>query len=106
LLLWSDYCNSVYRGEEISEIFADQDVIKLYQDVFYNISGVYRLFQFEYLDSQDWSCPSKDNHPTPYEALMFLDHVWPGNTISDEARNYATSWDYSRSVVRPLVYRL
>jgi hypothetical protein len=104
LKIWANKCKTLYNGEGDCNFFDDPDVLRVYREVFTNISGIYRIFEIENIKHR--ISPNNDKHPMPHEALMFLDHVWPSNTISNEARNYATSWDYSRSVVRPPVHRL
>jgi hypothetical protein len=72
-------------------MFDNKDVIELYRDVFINVSGVYRQFQDENI--KDRKAPNNDSHPTPNEALLFLDWIWPRNTISQNAREYANCWN-------------
>jgi hypothetical protein len=102
--LWRTQCKEVHRGNEIPELFRHRDVIKLYQDVFVNIAGVYEWAEEEFTkDIKDFP---EDGHPSSAEALLFLDFVWPDNTISNEAKHYANSWDYTHPIIRTEVTRL
>ena len=103
ITLWRQNCKEVYNGNGIPDFFDDQDVIKIYQDVFTNISNVYRWFDEE---QQINTTKRLDNHPTPSEALLFLDWLWPNNTISESARQYATQWDFKETIQRPYISRL
>jgi len=87
LPLWKSESRQVYQGNEIADFFDEQDVIKLYQDVFVNIDGVYKFFATGKRIVQ-----TSDPHPTPEEALGFLDWVWPNNTLSDSSRELAKDW--------------
>ena len=86
LALWREKCQKVYQGNAIADLFDDQDVIKLYQDVFINIDTVYKWFVAEHVKTRN--VPNDDVHPTPAEALKFLDWVWPDNNISDSTRKH------------------
>lgn len=103
---WRMRCKEIYLGNNIHETFDDRDVIKLYQDVFKKINGVYRWFEGECIEKENQSHTRLDDHPTPKEALMFLDWVWPNNTISQEARNYALQYNYLDKIKRPKIIRL
>jgi len=101
--MWRDNCKEVYSGNSIPNFFDDQDVIQLYQDVFTNITSVYRWFDEE----QNINTTNRlDDHPTPTEALLFLDWIWPDNTISDSTRQYAKQWDCTETIQRPQISRL
>lgn len=86
LTVWREKSQQVYQGNNIADIFDDSDVIKIYQDVFTNIDAVYKWFQVSQITNR--SVPDNDNHPSPLEALKFLDWVWPNNTISDSTRKH------------------
>lgn len=101
---WRDKSKQVYKTNTVPDFFDDQDVIKLYQDVFNNIDGVYKWFDAEYIKNR--TAPDDDVHPTPREALMFLDWVWPNNTISDNSRQYAKEWNFKNSANRSKITRL
>lgn len=104
LKMWREISKDVYTGGAVSEVFDDRDVIKLYQSVFENISGVYKWFEAENIKNR--SVPDNDNHPTPTEALMFLDWVWPENILSNSARDYAYCQDLTQALTRPEIIRL
>jgi hypothetical protein len=89
--LWKKNCKEIYNGGEIPAFIDDRDVIKLYQDVFINIDAVYKWFKDENIDTR--VVPNNDTHPTPMEALEFLDWVWPNNNISVETREYVKQWE-------------
>lgn len=102
LVKWREACKEVYTGNTIPDFFDEQDVIKLYQDVFTNISGIYRWFESECIDNVD----REDIHPTPHEALMFLDWIWPNNTLSNTARQYAINYNCADIMQRSTITRL
>jgi hypothetical protein len=86
LNMWREQTQEVFKGNDVSKIFDDRDVIKLYQDVFVNIDAVYKCFEVECI--KDRVVPDNDGHPTPLEALKFLDWVWPDNHLSNDVREY------------------
>jgi len=88
--IWKKNSKDVYNGKDIPEMIDDKDVIKLYQDVFVNMTSVFVWFRDIYL--KDRKAPNDDLHPMPQEALSFLDWVWPNNTISNESREYVKFW--------------
>jgi hypothetical protein len=109
LNLWKEKSQEVYQGGDIADLFDDRDVIKLYQDVFTNMDATYKWFD----DGRIESRPTLDNdlHPTPEEALQFLDWVWPNNTLSNDSRDLAKQWqlkihDKSNTPFRKPVSRL
>lgn len=104
LKLWREKSKEVYLGGNIADFFDDRDVIELYQDVFTNIDAMYKWFEVECIKTR--SAPDNDLHPTPMEALQFLDWLWPNNTLSENARKYAMTWDYSNKPQRPKITRL
>jgi hypothetical protein len=83
LHMWQEQSKSVYNGHSVAEFFDDTDVIKVYQDVFENIDAVYKWYETSHVTNR--KVPD-DNHPSPAEALNFLDWVWPHNTISSATR--------------------
>lgn len=105
LSLWRKKCKEVYEGKSVYELFDDADVIKLYQKVFTDISGIYRHFE-ESCIKENKSTSRQDDHPLPHEALQFLDWVWPNNTLSSNARNYAINYDFDNNIERPKIIRL
>jgi len=90
LLDWKKKSSEVYKGGAIADFFDDRDVIELYQDVFTNIDATYKWYNDDRLEKR--IVPDNDLHPTPEEALGFLDWVWPNNTLSDSARELAKDW--------------
>jgi hypothetical protein len=104
LATWSQLCREVYQGGSVSDLFDDADVIKLYQSVFKNISGIYRWFEEDIVENKSHS--REDDHPLPCEALQFLDWVWPNNTISSEARNFVLNYDPDTYVNNNKIQRL
>ena len=90
LLQWKEKSEVVYRGGVIADFFDDRDVIKLYQDVFTNIDATYKWFNDGRIEPR--IVPDNDLHPTPEEALGFLDWVWPNNTLSNSARELTKEW--------------
>lgn len=89
--IWKEKIKELFSGAPLSDSGKNQDVVELYRDVFTNVSGVYRQFADENIKNR--VAPNKDIHPMPEEALMFLDWVWPNNTISDESREYVKYWN-------------
>ena len=90
LHLWKKKSQEVFQGGDIADFFDDRDVIELYQDVFTNIDATYKWYNDGRLKER--SVPDNDLHPTPEEALGFLDWIWPNNTLSDSARELAKDW--------------
>lgn len=88
---WKENIKYLFKNGPIPDMIENKDVIELYRDVFLNISGVYRQFNDECI--KDRKVPNNDHHPTPNEALLFLDWVWPDNTISNNAREYTRNWN-------------
>jgi hypothetical protein len=104
---WRDLCKQIHNGESVTAEIDNADVIRLYQSAFSNIAGVYKWFRHDYIKEGERNAPDNDLHPMPSEALMFLDWVWPNNTLSSSARDYATSWKYSEiPMTRPTITRL
>lgn len=92
---WNTLCSGNYTND-FFEVFEDSDIISLYQDIFKNIQASYECV--ETFTKRDFkSTPIVDGrintHPTPQQALAFLDLVWPNNTLSDQAREYTAYWD-------------
>jgi hypothetical protein len=90
LLEWKRTSQNIFQGGAIADFFDDRDVIALYQDVFTNIDATYKWYNDGRLEKRN--VPNNDLHPTPEEALGFLDWVWPENTLSDSARELANKW--------------
>lgn len=103
---WVDKSRQIYKGEIIDEtfyMFDDTDVLEQYQQVFENISGVYDWFEHEKISNR--VAPNNDRHPTPSEALMFLDWIWPENTLSVHSRKYAADWNEKIFLDQRIPYR-
>lgn len=82
--------------QELLDLFEDQDVIDVYREIFKNIQASYECLK-TFKERDYLSTPKTDHrinpHPTPLQALAFLDIVWPDNTLSVNAREYAATWD-------------
>ena len=82
--------------QELLDLFEDGEVVDLYRDIFKNIQASYECME-TYKKRTYLLTPRTDHrinpHPTPLQALEFLDMVWPNNTISNDARTYAAKWD-------------
>ena len=107
--IWKKECKEVFLGNSIADFIDNNDVIKIYQDVFTNISGLYQWFATECI--RERFVPDNDPHPTPIEALKFLDWVWPNNTLSDDVRAYTAQcesmlFDKFDTPARPAINRL
>jgi len=90
---WNDVIIDLHKGN-ISNLLKNQDVIKCYKDVFLKLPpSVFNLLQ----DTKEYKARGRpnhgDGHPTPAEILKYLDLVFPGNTISDKAREFAGSFE-------------
>ena len=77
-------------------LFENADIVELYKDIFKNIQASYECMD-TFLKRDYKSVPKiygpVNAHPTPAQALYFLDMVWPNNNLSDKAREYAMYWD-------------
>lgn len=85
---WRNECKGIYAGATIKDYIDNNDIIQLYQPVLADITTVYKWFRTECIIDNT----REDLHPLPHEALMFLDWVWPDNTLSESARKYANEW--------------
>jgi hypothetical protein len=91
---WRGKCKSIYLGAELDESFDfidGIDIVRLYRNTFLNIVGTYDQFFSEFVPNR--VAPDNDHHPTPKESLMFLDWIWPNNTLSNGAKDYANDWE-------------
>jgi hypothetical protein len=101
---WRNECRDIYAGNNIKDYIDNNDVLQLYQSVLADITSVYKWFRTECIPDCMYR---EDLHPLPNEALMFIDWVWPDNTLSDTARQYANEWEQNElPMVRPKVDRL
>lgn len=104
LKLWREACEEIFKGNKIHNLIEHRDVITVYQDVFMNISGVYRWFESDCIVHP--VATRSDGHARPIEALAFLDWVWPNNTISDTTRKYVEYCEKFDTIQRQTVTRL
>jgi hypothetical protein len=88
---WIKILDDIYQGGPVPKFIDNYDVVELYQSVLSDIDVNYEsiMHKTKYIHK----APNDDLHPTPLEALTFLDSAWPTNNISDEARNYAKNWN-------------
>jgi hypothetical protein len=105
--IWEELRNGV-----VSKYAENQDVLTTYQDIFPNIEPpCERIFQSLTRLRTRRAVNNKDVHPTPSEALEYLDTIWPNNTLSTEARQYAATWtdrvfactDFTKPIHSPTV---
>jgi hypothetical protein len=88
---WVNTFDKICDGNDLDPLLENLDVIEVYKDIFSNINkSLEGRWSSEYVDSR--KLPNNDFHPTPLEALNFLDTVWPNNMLSVKARNYALYW--------------
>jgi len=90
---WNDVIVELHKGT-ISNLLKNQDVLTCYKDVFLKIEpSVFNILQ----DTKEYRSRGRpnngDGHPTPAEILKYLDLVFPNNTISSAAREYAVSFE-------------
>jgi hypothetical protein len=79
-------------GKDIDPFIEHKEVIEVYKDVFLNINkSMEGRWSNEYRTNRILT--NNDVHPTPLEALKFLEKVWPNNCLSNLARTYATNWN-------------
>lgn len=89
---WVNAFNKLCDGIEVDPLIDFKDVVELYSDVFLKINkSVEGRSSYKYLQSR--IVPNNDKHLMPREALTFLDIVWPNNTLSSSAREYAEHWN-------------
>jgi hypothetical protein len=71
----------------------DEDVLRTYANVYKNIE--YSI-EDQIFDGKLGRTPRPNNndlHPSPLEHLKYLDLIWPNNTLSPVARQFAADWD-------------
>ena len=96
---WLKIFDNLCEGKDIDQYIEHRDVINIYKDLFLNINKSFESrWTYEYAKLRS----GHDLHPTPKEALEFIDSVWPTNSISTTARNYIEQ----QYVNTPLVTRL
>lgn len=90
---WNTVVLGLHKGE-VSNLLQNLDVIECYKNVFLKLMPpVYNTI----MDSKEYNLKTRpndgDGHPTPLEILNYLDLIFPDNTISNNAREYAKYWD-------------
>lgn len=89
---WISIFNKLCNGEKTDRYVENKDVIEIYKNLFPNINKTFEgRWSSEY--SKIRSINQKDLHPTPKEALGFIDNVWPENTLSNSARHCVDEWE-------------
>lgn len=84
--------NNLCDGNDIDPFIEHKEVIEIYKDVFLKINkSMEGRWSNEYRINR--KVPNNDVHPTPLEALEFLNNVWPNHLLSSSARNYADFWN-------------
>ena len=71
----------------------DADVLKVYADVYKNLEYSIEDQIFDGKLGRGTRPNNNDFHPSPLEHLKYLDLIWPRNTLSNRARQYAADWD-------------
>jgi hypothetical protein len=80
------------EGIDINPFIEHREVVEIYKDVFTKINkSMEGRWPSGYRFNR--SGPNNDVHPTPLEALKFLETVWPSNLLSDSAKDYANYWN-------------
>jgi hypothetical protein len=98
---WVESFDSLCNGTNINPLLENLDVIKVYKDLFLNINKtVEGRWSYEYTKSR--KLPNNDQHPSPAEALAFLNSVWPDNLLSNTAQTYANQWTVNTEPVNRL----
>lgn len=89
---WIKAFDTLCDGGNIDPLLEHKEVIEIYKHVFTDINKSLES-RWDLRLTATRNAPNKDSHPTPKEALEFLDKVWPDNSISQQARDYAQYWD-------------
>ena len=80
------------EGTDIDPFIEHKEVVEIYKDIFLKINkSMEGRWSNEYRINR--VVPNNDVHPTPLEALKFLETVWPNNSLSSSAKNYANYWN-------------
>jgi hypothetical protein len=88
---WIRAFDDLCEGKDIDPYFEHKEVIELYKSVFSNINKTFEgRWDFEYKTSRKFIL--NDAHPTPIEALQFLDTVWPNNSLEESSKKFAIDW--------------
>ena len=76
------------------------DVLTLYKDVFINMCLPISTVVLEHSKTPLVRSNNNDLHPTPMEALEYIDKLFPNN-LSNNARIYGNQWDkINKSIIR------
>jgi hypothetical protein len=98
---WVNVFDNLCDGRGLDPLLENFDVIDVYKDVFLNVNKtVEGRWDYEYVKSR--KLPNNDQHPSPREALTFLNAVWPNNLLSSSAKEYATQWSVSNTPITRL----
>lgn len=85
---WFDLNKQLHNGI-VSELIENKDIFDVYKDVFKNLEeSVWSV-----LNHDQSIRPFNDQHPTPLEALKYLETIFPDNTLSDNAKLFAQKWE-------------
>jgi hypothetical protein len=96
--LWISIFDRLCEGQEIDLHAEEKNVLEVYKNVFPNINKSFiGRWSYEYDISRELK--NNDLHPTPLEALSFIDSVWPNNSLSSNARAHANQWSIKRDNV-------
>ena len=99
--LWISIFDKLCENKEIDLYAEEKNVLEVYKNVFLNINkSLTGRWSYEYTISRELK--DNDLHPTPLEALSFIDSVWPNNLLSANARAHATQWAVQRDNVTRL----
>lgn len=97
---WVNAFDKLCDGKGVDSLIEFKDVVEIYSDVFLKINkSLEGRWSYKHHVSRIapvWCysiAPNKDVHPTPAEALNFLDTVWPNNSLSNDSREYASYWN-------------
>jgi len=94
--LWISIFDKLCEGKEVDLYAEEKNVLEVYKNVFPNINkSLTGRWSYEYDTSRELK--NNDLHPTPLEALSFIDSVWPDNLLSNKARAHANQWDIERA---------
>jgi hypothetical protein len=89
---WVKAFDDLCDGKGVDHLLAFKDVVEVYRDVFLKINKSLEG-RWSHKHHKSRLVPNNDGHPTPLEALNFLDDVWPNNSLSSNSREYAEYWN-------------
>lgn len=91
---WISIFDNLCDGTEINQYIEEKDVIEVYKNLFLDINKTLEgRRSYEQFKARNMRT---DLHPTPIEALEFIDSVWADNTLTTTAREYANTWHTTR----------